>query len=138
MIADYWHGLAGGVLIGLACSAYLLFDGRIAGLSGLMGRVLSGKNIWPGAALLAGLVAGPVVWRAVSGAWPAMTVRASWPVLLLGGFLVGFGTRLGSGCTSGHGVMGLARLSLRSMVAVACFLGTGMFTATVLHLLTGR
>lgn len=134
MMAQYGPSLAGGVLIGLACSAYLLFDGRIAGISGIMGRVLAGRQIWPGAALLAGLVAGPGVWRLLTGLWPAVHVQASWPVLVVSGFVVGFGTRLGSGCTSGHGVMGLARLSPRSFVAVGCFLGTGVLVATVFHL----
>lgn len=132
-----WHSLAGGGLIGLACSAYLLLDGRIAGISGLLARTLSGRMIWPGTALLIGLVSGPVLWRLMTGAWPAMRISTPWPVLLLSGFLVGFGTRLGSGCTSGHGVIGLARLSPRSVVAVFCFLGTAMATATLVHLLAG-
>lgn len=133
-----WQSLTGGLLIGLACSAYLILDGRIAGISGIVGRTLGGKNIWPGAALLLGLAVGPVLWRLASGAWPDMTVSAPWPLLLLSGFLVGFGTRLGSGCTSGHGVLGLARLSRRSLVAVTCFLGTGIITATLLPFLIGR
>ena len=86
------------------------------------------------AALLAGLVAGPGVWRVVAGAWPVVHVQAPWPVLVVAGFLVGFGTRMGSGCTSGHGVMGLARLSPRSLVAVCCFLGTGVLVASLFHL----
>jgi uncharacterized membrane protein YedE/YeeE len=134
ILTQYWPNLAGGVLIGLACAAYLLFDGRIAGISGILGRVLAGRPFLPGAALLAGLVAGPGLWRLITGAWPAVHVQASWPVLVVAGLLVGFGTRMGSGCTSGHGVMGLARLSPRSMVAVCCFLGTGVLCATVFHL----
>lgn len=134
----YWHSLAGGGLIGLACSAYLLLDGRVAGISGLLGRTLSERNLWPGTAVLIGLVSGPVFWRLMTGAWPDINITASWPVLILSGFLVGFGTRLGSGCTSGHGVIGLARLSPRSVVAVFCFLGTAMATATLIHLLTGK
>lgn len=133
----YWNSLAGGSLIGLACSAYLLLNGRIAGISGLLAQTLSGRNIWPGAALLLGLVSGPLLWRLMTGVWPEMTIRAPWSVALISGFLVGFGTRLGNGCTSGHGVIGLARLSPRSIVAVICFLGTGMATATIVHLLTG-
>ncbi|MQR99110.1 YeeE/YedE family protein [Gluconobacter sp. AC10] len=137
MPLTYWHSLAGGALIGVACAGYLLMDGRIAGMSGLLARTLSGRNIWPGTAFLLGLASGPLLWRLMTGTWPEMIIQGSWPLILVSGIFVGFGTRLGSGCTSGHGVIGLARLSPRSMVAVLCFLGTGMAAATLIHLLTG-
>ncbi|KAG7816648.1 hypothetical protein KL928_004690 [Ogataea angusta] len=117
MKSEYWYSLAGGAVIGLACTAYLFLLGRVAGISGMIGRVVSGRNIWPDAAFLAGLAAGPVVWSHATGDWPELSLSTPWYVLLPAGFLVGYGTRLGSGCTSGHGVMGLARLSPRSMVA---------------------
>ncbi|KAG7752287.1 hypothetical protein KL911_004085 [Ogataea haglerorum] len=113
MKSEYWSNLAGGAVIGLACTAYLFLLGRVAGISGMIGRVVSGESIWPDAAFLAGLATGPVVWSCATGDWPELSLSTPWYVLLPAGFLVGYGTRLGSGCTSGHGVMGLARLSPR-------------------------
>ncbi|GJD64467.1 YeeE/YedE family protein [Methylobacterium frigidaeris] len=121
---------AGGLLIGLSAALFLLLDGRIAGISGLVaGLARPAGPAWRiGAAFLAGLVLGPPVFALLAGGWPAMRIEASLPVLALAGLLVGFGTRLGSGCTSGHGVCGLARLSPRSAVAVVAFLASGMLT----------
>lgn len=134
----YWHSLEGGLLIGLSCSLYLLVIGRVAGISGIVSQLFSGRSVWPGTALLIGLTVGPLLWRSFTGRWPDMTINSTWPVLFLSGLLVGFGTRMSRGCTSGHGVIGIARLSPRSFVAVFCFLGTGIITATLLHWLTWR
>lgn len=131
------QGLIGGLLIGLSCASYLLITGRIAGISGMVATLMTEKRPSPGNTFLLGLVSGPVLWRLVWGVWPPMTIHASFMTVAVSGLLVGFGTRLGNGCTSGHGVMGMARFSVRSLIAVACFLATGMLTATLSHLLTG-
>ncbi|MET0258063.1 MAG: YeeE/YedE family protein [Methylobacterium sp.] len=127
--------LAGGVLIGLSVALMLLLNGRIAGISGLVAGLGSdrGERRIVDAAFVAGLVLGPPVFAALTGAWPAMTVVASLPVLAVAGLLVGFGTRLGSGCTSGHGVAGLARFSPRSLVAVLTFLSAGILTVVLVR-----
>ena len=129
------QALAGGGLIGLSAAMLLLLNGRIAGISGLV----AGLGARPGARWLAdlafmlGLVSGPPLFAHLSGAWPEMRLVATVPVLTAAGFLVGFGTRLGSGCTSGHGVCGLARLSPRSIAAVLTFLASGMLTVALLR-----
>lgn len=123
-MTTYLPSLAGGALIGASAALLLLANGRIAGISGILGGLLGPEardRAWR-AAFLAGLLAGPVLFRAASGHWPEIRVAASWPMLVVAGLLVGFGTRLGSGCTSGHGVCGLARLSPRSLAAVATFM----------------
>ena len=130
----------GGLLIGLSSSALLLFNGRIAGISGILGGVLrpmAGEWSWR-AWFLAGLLAGGLVVYAVAPGAFAVAVHRSWPLLLAGGVLVGFGARLGSGCTSGHGVCGLSRWSARSWVATAVFTAAGGVTVFVLdHVLAG-
>jgi uncharacterized protein len=133
----YLQSLAGGALIGLAGALYLLVDGRIAGISGIVsGALRAGDASQPrNLAFAAGLVLGPILYRLGFGAWPAVHVAASLWLLALAGLLVGFGTRLGSGCTSGHGVCGLARLSPRSLVAVAVFLVAGVITVAVMNVL---
>jgi uncharacterized membrane protein YedE/YeeE len=126
--------LAGGALVGIASVLLMALLGRIAGISGIAVRVLPPYLESGGAGRLAfvlGLVAAPAAWRLAVGPLPAMTVDASAPVLLAGGLLVGFGSVWGAGCTSGHGVCGLARLSRRSMVAVATFLTTAVLTVLV-------
>lgn len=135
LMSTFASAFAGGLLIGLSAALFLLLDGRIAGISGLVaglarpaGEGPVGESWRTGLAFLAGLVLGPPVFALVAGSWPAMRIEASLPVLAVAGLLVGFGTRLGSGCTSGHGVCGLARLSPRSAVAVAVFLASGMLT----------
>ncbi len=122
--ADALCALAGGALIGTSAGVLLLANGRIAGISGIAARLLGRPDRdtpWR-SAFLVGLLLGPVLCAAAAGAWPTVRIAASWPVLAAAGFLVGFGTRLGSGCTSGHGVCGLARLSGRSAAAVATFM----------------
>lgn len=130
--------LAGGALIGLAASMMLLFNGRIAGISGVFGGLLkpsAGDVGWRlafvGGLLLAG-VGLALVAPATLGASPA-----SPGVIALAGLLVGFGVRMGNGCTSGHGVCGLSRMSRRSLVATLSFMGAGMVTASLVQLLAG-
>lgn len=128
--ADALRGLAGGALVGASAALLLVADGRIAGISGIAARLLGRPDHdapWRGAFLI-GLVLGPVLYAAASGGWPAVQIAAPWPVLVAAGLLVGFGTRLGSGCTSGHGVCGLARLSGRSAAAVATFMAVAVLT----------
>lgn len=127
--------LAGGILIGLAAALLALFTGRIAGISGIAARLLSGDGedrAWR-LAFIAGLALAPWAWRLVA-AGPASAAPASPPLLLLGaGLLVGIGTRLAGGCTSGHGVCGLARRSPRSLLAVASFMTAGFATVWMLR-----
>lgn len=133
-----WSALTGGVLIGLAATALLWFNGRIAGVSGIVNGLANraaGERGWRIAFLL-GLAGGGVLVMTLTG--QAVASPASMPILVLAGVLVGFGTRLGSGCTSGHGVCGLGRLSLRSLVAVMVFMGSAIATVYVSrHLLAG-
>lgn len=132
--------LLGGALIGLSAALLLLTDGRIAGVSGIAARMVTrpdGETSWR-AAFLAGLLAGPAILAALTGHWPPVRILASWPVLAVAGLLVGFGTRLGSGCTSGHGVCGLARLSPRSMASVVTFMLVAVATVfLVRHVIPG-
>ena len=129
----YVLALIGGALIGLSAAMLLLLNGRIAGISGIVGRLAQGANILVNGAFVAGLALGPLLYWALFGQAPAVTITVPWPLILLAGLLVGFGTRMGSGCTSGHGVLGLARLSLRSLAAVAAFLVAGVLAVVVLR-----
>jgi uncharacterized protein len=133
----YLQSLAGGALIGLGAALFLLLDGRIAGVSGIISGGLHGfnANFSQNGAFVAGLILGPILYHLCFGHWPALRIDANLWVLALAGLLVGFGARLGSGCTSGHGVCGLARLSPRSIVAVAIFLTTGVATVAAMNLL---
>lgn len=131
--------LIGGTLIGAAAALLLWLNGRVAGISGIFNGVLSpqaGDAAWR-ALFLVGLIAG--AWLYVSFNPAAYTARADFPLgwLLAGGFLVGFGTRMGGGCTSGHGVCGVARLSARSLVATAIFVLTGIATVFVVRHVLG-
>ena len=126
--------LAGGLLIGLATVLLVLFNGRIAGISGVLGGLLRparGEVAWR-VAFVAGLVASPLAYAAL-GEMPVPRIDAGWGALLLAGFLVGIGTRYGAGCTSGHGVCGLSRFSLRSLAAVAVFMGAGSLTVFLIR-----
>lgn len=130
---DWVSGLAGGVLIGLAATLLLGGSGRIAGISGILGEILSrptkaGAWRW---LFVGGLLAGAFAQQMISA--NPVTPREGYPVLLLlfGGLLVGIGTRLGSGCTSGHGVCGIARLSPRSLVATVIFVAVAMVTVAL-------
>ncbi|MFC5511378.1 YeeE/YedE family protein [Massilia jejuensis] len=134
MTIDWVHftpqaALAGGVLIGLAASAFVLFNGRIAGISGILGgllRVERGDAGWR-VAFLAGLLAAPVLYGLFT-ALPEVTIDAGSGTLAAAGLLVGIGTRYGAGCTSGHGVCGISRMSRRSLVATAAFMFAGFVT----------
>lgn len=135
-----WTALAGGALIGLAVSWLLLADGRILGVTGIFGGLVSPKQAgadrrWR-AAFLGGLVAAPLFARLAFGAAPP-TIDAPWPVIVIAGLLVGFGARLSNGCTSGHGVCGLARFSPRSLAATLSFMGAGFATVFVLRHVVG-
>ena len=134
--------LAGGVLIGLAAAMFTLLNGRTAGISGVLGGLLrpAWRHGWRDtawrAAFVLGLVAAPLAWMAF-GALPATRIDAGSGALVAAGLLVGIGTRYAAGCTSGHGVCGLSRLSLRSLVATLTFMGAGFATVFVLrHLWT--
>lgn len=131
----YLPSLLGGVLIGLAATLLLVTNGRVAGVSGIVDGLLGrdAQRVAADAAFVIGLLLGPIMFRASFHAWPAVSVRASLPLLAIAGLLVGFGTRLGSGCTSGHGVVGLARLSPRSIVAVATFMATALVTVFLIR-----
>lgn len=133
----YLQSFAGGALIGLAAALYLILDGRVTGVSGMIHGSLVGfdENRARNLAFLAGLVLGPVVYLYGFGAWPEVRIEATPGLLAFAGLFVGFGTRLGSGCTSGHGICGLALLSRRSIAAVALFLGTGMLTVYVMKIM---
>ena len=130
----YLPALIGGMLIGLSATMFLLFNGRVAGISGIVGRLAQGVNTGLNAAFVAGLMLGPILFHGLSGGWPVVAVTSSWPLMICAGFLVGFGTRMGSGCTSGHGVLGLARFSRRSMAAAVTFLSTGIAAVTILRI----
>jgi uncharacterized membrane protein YedE/YeeE len=126
----YQSALAGGILIGTSAALLLVLNGRIAGISGIAAgamRPLSRDTPWRWA-FLVGLLFGPLLYRLADGAWPVVHLDAPWPLIVLGGLLVGYGTRLGGGCTSGHGVCGLARLSPRSIAAVATFMAAAAAT----------
>ncbi|WP_426173668.1 YeeE/YedE family protein [Massilia sp. TWR1-2-2] len=133
-----WASLAGGVLIGLAATLFVLFNGRIAGISGILGGLLqwpAGDIAWR-VAFLFGLVAAPVAYG-VFAPLPAVQVDASTATLVVAGLLVGIGTRYGAGCTSGHGVCGLSRRSPRSLVATAAFMAAGFVTVFIVRHLIG-
>lgn len=134
-----WSALAGGVIIGLSAAAFILLNGRIAGISGILGGLLVPQKrdvLWR-VAFLAGMLAAPVIWM-MTADLPAIEINASYPVIVVAGLLVGIGTRYGSGCTSGHGVCGLSRLSVRSLLATLTFMVAGFATVYIVrHLLTG-
>lgn len=122
-----WQSLIGGLLIGLSTALMILFLGKIAGISGIIGQLWQGNLMdrqWRGAFTL-GLLLSPLAYRLVTPL-PEAIIAADWPQLVMAGLLVGFGTRLGSGCTSGHGVCGLSRLSIRSLVATLIFMATAI------------
>lgn len=129
-----WSSLGGGALIGLAVAVFMLGNGRIAGISGVLASVMNPRSEgWSEKALfLLGLLVSPLLWSAFA-VLPTIDVQAHWPALVMAGLLVGIGTRYGSGCTSGHGVCGVSRLSPRSIVATLCFMVAGMATVYLIR-----
>ena len=125
--------------IGAAATPFVLLNSRVLGVSGIVGGLFGGPaSDLPGrVALIAGIVLGPLLYRAAGGVVSAIVVSDSLLLLAIAGLLVGFGTRLGSGCTSGHGVCGLARLSVRSLTATGVFFATAGVTVLVVRHLTG-
>lgn len=130
-----WSSLAGGGLIGLSAALFMAFNGRIAGISGVLGGLIghsgSGDRLWR-VMFIVGLLLAVPLWRMVH-ALPDATIGASTPALVVAGLLVGIGTRYAAGCTSGHGVCGLSRGSPRSMLATAAFMGAGFVTVFVIR-----
>ena len=129
-----WAALAGGVLLGLASALFVLLNGRILGISGIVGGLLrprAGDMGWRLAFVLGMLVAPGLYWLVVGPTQPR--VDANWGMVVIAGLLVGVGTRYGSGCTSGHGVCGLSRMSPRSLVATLAFMGAGFVTVFLIR-----
>jgi uncharacterized membrane protein YedE/YeeE len=126
-------GLFGGLLIGLSTALLMLLNGRIAGISGIVGGLLARKGSEVGwrAMFAVGLLLGGLVYVLAAGEVFPVEIEASLPVMVVAGLLVGFGARMGSGCTSGHGVSGIARFSRRSITATLVFMGTAIATVFV-------
>lgn len=137
-----WSSLAGGLLIGLSASILVAALGRIAGISGIIGALLQRPN-WKSVSnwgwrltFIIGMATAPLIWQ-LFAPLPAMQMPSNSALIIVAGLLVGFGTRLGSGCTSGHGVCGLSRLSLRSLAATLTFIATGAITVFVMRHVIG-
>jgi uncharacterized membrane protein YedE/YeeE len=133
-----WSAAAGGLLIGLAATLFILLNGRIAGISGITGGLLrprAGDTAWR-IAFIAGLIAAPTLYQAIAPLPDIQTV-AGLPLVVVAGLLVGIGTRYGAGCTSGHGICGLSRLSPRSIVATLSFMASGFAMVFVLRHVLG-
>jgi uncharacterized membrane protein YedE/YeeE len=143
MIIDWasftpWSALAGGIMIGLAAAAFILLNGRIAGISGIMGGLLRpqrGDVAWR-ALFVLGMLAAPLLWMAFA-TLPRIQIDADYPLLIVAGLLVGISTRYGAGCTSGHGVCGISRFSPRSLVATLAFMVTGFITVYIMRHVIG-
>ncbi|NCO22202.1 MAG: YeeE/YedE family protein [Rhodobacterales bacterium] len=139
MEQDWVYGLLGGGVIGLAGAIYLLINGRIMGASGIVGGLVDGSGRNDGGerlAFLVGLVGVPAVLALVFGA-PETNITGNWAVLIAAGLLVGVGTRVANGCTSGHGVCGISRLSLRGIVATVFYIGAGGLTVVLFRHILG-
>jgi uncharacterized membrane protein YedE/YeeE len=129
-----WASLGGGLMIGFAAALFILLNGRVLGVSGIVGGLLRGQRADMGWRLsfLLGMLVAPQLLRLVA-APPTVRIDAGWITLVIAGLLVGVGTRYGAGCTSGHGVCGLSRLSPRSLVATLMFMGAGFVTVYLLR-----
>lgn len=139
VLNDALAGLGGGMLIGLAAAILLLGNGRIAGVSGILGALVNTKlpALWAENLLfVAGLAVAPLIYT-LSFARPEIDITTSVPLLIAGGVLVGIGSRFGSGCTSGHGVCGMSRLSKRSIIATLTFMAVAVATVTAMRLIAG-
>lgn len=133
MPLDWIMGLVGGLLIGTAAAIYLLVNGKVMGASGIIGGLVdgSGRNEWQDrAALIAGLIIAPGLVALMMGGGQTF-LTDDWAIIIIAGLLVGIGTRLANGCTSGHGVCGISRLSLRGIVATAFYIGAGGLTVVI-------
>ena len=143
MIIDWnnftpWTALAGGALIGISAALFILFNGRIAGISGIIGglfRPVMHDAGWRIAFTL-GLILAPIIWL-LFAELPNIQIDATYNLLIVAGVIVGFGARYGSGCTSGHGVCGISRLSPRSIIATLAFMGTGFLTVFIMRHILG-
>ena len=133
-----WTALAGGALIGLATAIFILFNGRIAGITGILGGLIRPKlqDIGWRIAFIVGLILSPAIWK-LFGTLPAIEIEVGNALLAIAGLIVGISTRYGSGCTSGHGVCGISRLSPRSIIATLAFMASGFLTVYVVRHLAG-
>ena len=132
---DPISALIGGALIGFASVLLMMLTGRIAGISGIMTgcfALTGGDKVWR-AAFIAGLISAPFAISLIGHPLPTPLMPMSWTIIVIAGFLVGLGARIGGGCTSGHGVCGIARLSSRSIVATATFMATAMVVVAVMR-----
>ncbi|PZV00869.1 MAG: YeeE/YedE family protein [Leptolyngbya sp.] len=138
MLMEWWYGLCGGILIGLSATLLLAFNGRITGISGMVNGAITfaAAESWRWLFLL-GLVAGGLIYEYALAPQPTPTYAFAPATMVVAGLLVGFGTRMGNGCTSGHGVCGLGRLSGRSLVAVLTFMVAGIVTVFITRHLLG-
>jgi len=138
MIHSFLLAVAGGALIGLSASLLLLTSGRIAGISGILGGMLKGAQDrdWRLIFLFGFLIGGVALQITMPDVF-AISTQRSLPIVGIAGFLVGFGVRMGNGCTSGHGVCGLTRFSKRSLVATISFMATGILTASLIQIFFG-
>lgn len=132
---DWIYGLIGGLMIGSAAALYLLVSGRIMGASGLLGGLIDGTgraNLAERALFIAGVIGAPLIYGALFG-FPETNLTTNLALLVIGGLVVGVGTRMANGCTSGHGVCGISRFSLRGIVATFAYLFAGFATMAVLR-----
>ena len=126
----------GGMLIGLAVIIFLVGNGRIAGISGIVDNLFFSKNNrLDNILFIVGVILGPIIYQTVTKSIIPFTITTSIPVVILGGIFVGVGTKIGSGCTSGHGICGISRFSIRSIVATLVFLTTGILTVLVMRII---
>jgi len=134
---DFLIAFIGGLMLGLSVVGYLYVNGRIAGISGLVGQVLNPKTVFktPAIWFLSGLIITPFIYGLF--VQPEIELNASPLMMIMAGLLVGFGTRLGSGCTSGHGICGISRLSKRSIIATMTFMFAGFVTVYIIRHITG-
>jgi uncharacterized membrane protein YedE/YeeE len=134
-----WSALIGGLILGIAAVIFILINGRITGISGILGGLLSPTqgDVWWRVAFIAGLIMAPLIYSLFT-TLPPIQIDASYPLLIIAGLIVGIGTRYGSGCTSGHGICGISRLSPRSLVATAAFMAAGFITVFIIrHIIAG-
>lgn len=133
-----WSSFFGGIVIGIAAALFILFNGRVAGISGIIAGILRPipHDLYWRITFIAGMMSAAVLWK-LFGSMPSINIEADTPTLIVAGLLVGLGTRYGSGCTSGHGVCGLSRMSPRSLVATLSFMGAGFVTVYVIRHLIG-